>query len=73
MLTGKFQDKGLRGAVKIKTFEPGTTLNVGPFRIRTVRAAKRRTAASWFRAADGSRPALERSAVRQPAPTPLAR
>ncbi len=39
MLTGKFQDKGLRGAVKIKTFEPGTTLNVGPFRIRTVRVA----------------------------------
>ena len=39
MLTAKFQDKGLRGDVKIQTFEPGTTLNVGPFRIRTVRVA----------------------------------
>ncbi len=39
MLTGKFQDKGLRGGVKIQTFEPGTTLNVGPFRIRTIRVA----------------------------------
>ncbi len=39
MLTGKFQDRGLRGTVKIKTFEPGSTLNVGPFRIRTIRVA----------------------------------
>ncbi len=39
MLTGKLQDKGIRGEVKIKTFEPGSTLNVGPFRIRTVRVA----------------------------------
>ncbi len=39
MLTAKFQDKGLRGDVKIQTFEPGTTLSVGPFRIRTIRVA----------------------------------
>ncbi len=39
MLTGKFQDKGVRGEVKIKTFEPGTTLGLGPFRIRTIRVA----------------------------------
>ena len=39
MLTAKFQDKGLRGEVKIQTFEPGSTLNVGPFRIRTIRVA----------------------------------
>ena len=39
MLTGKFQSKGLKGDVGIKTFEPGTTLKVGPFRIRTVRVA----------------------------------
>ena len=39
MLTAKFQDKGLRGEVKIQTFEPGATLNVGPFRVRTVRVA----------------------------------
>ncbi len=39
MLTGKFQDKGVRGEVDIKTFEPGSTLDVGPFRIRTIRVA----------------------------------
>ena len=39
MLTGKFQDKGLLGEVNIKTFQPGSTLKVGPFRIRTVRVA----------------------------------
>ena len=39
MLTGKFQSKGLKGDVGIKTFEPGTTLKIGPFRIRTVRVA----------------------------------
>ena len=39
MLTGKFQNKGLRGGVDIRTFEPGSTLTVGPFRIRTIRVA----------------------------------
>ena len=39
MLTSKFQNKGVRGNVEIKTFQPGTTLDVGPFRIRTIRVA----------------------------------
>ncbi len=39
MLTAKLQDKGVRGQVKVDTFQPGSTLKVGPFRIRTIRVA----------------------------------
>ena len=39
MLSNKLQEAGTRGEVKLNTFEPGATLRVGPFRIRTVRVA----------------------------------
>lgn len=39
MLTGRFQEAGTRGKVSLKTFAPGSSFRVGPFRIRTIPVA----------------------------------
>ncbi|MBD3848846.1 ribonuclease J [Bosea sp. SSUT16] len=39
MLTGRFQEAGTQGQISLKTFDPGSSFRVGPFRIKTIPVA----------------------------------
>ena len=39
MLTGRFQEAGTKGKIRLETFTPGTKLSIGPFKVRTIRVA----------------------------------
>ena len=39
MLTNRFQEAGTRGKINLKTFTPGSTLKIGPFRVQTLSVA----------------------------------